>query len=76
MMDQTYLSYDEAQSIVGGEAITLTIVITYLAISILAILVWKLYTSGKGKISLPGGFLFEWAPEDTYLNPFLRLFKR
>lgn len=63
------LTLEQADQIRGGEAITLTIVLTYLAVSILTIVVWKLYTSGKGKIQLPGGFNFEWAP-GVYINKF------
>lgn len=66
------LSLEEASNIRGGEAITLTIVVTYLAISVLTIVVWKLYTSGKGKIQLPGGFHFEWSP-GVYINKFTEI---
>lgn len=66
------LTLEEASQIRGGEAITLTIVLTYLAVSILTIVVWKLYTSGKGKIQLPGGFNFEWAP-GVYINKFTEM---
>ena len=57
------------QNTYPGEALTLAIVMTYMAISLVAIVVWKLYTSGEGKISIPGGFKFEWAP--TYINRFV-----
>jgi hypothetical protein len=66
------LTLEEASQVRGGEAITLTIVLTYLAVSILTIVVWKLYTSGKGKIQLPGGFNFEWSP-GVYINKFTEL---
>ncbi len=67
------ISMEEANLICGGEAITLTIVLTYLAISILTVVVWKLFTSGKAKVSLPGGALFEWS--ETYMNNFPSLLK-
>jgi hypothetical protein len=66
------LTLEESAAIKGGEAITLTIVVTYLAISVLTIVVWKLYTSGKGKIQLPGGFHFEWSP-GVYINRFTEI---
>ena len=66
------VTLDEAKNIKGGEAITLTIVLTYLAISVLTVIVWKLYTSGKGKISFPGGFNFEWSP-GVYFNSFISM---
>ena len=65
------LTPTEAATIRGGEILTLTIVLTYLAISILTVVVWKLYTSSKAKVSLPGGGLFEWT--STYLNRFSSL---
>ncbi|MDD3383268.1 MAG: hypothetical protein WC123_00165 [Bacilli bacterium] len=66
------VSIEETKIIKGGEAITLTIVLTYLAISVLTVIVWKLYTSGKGKISFPGGFNFEWSP-GVYFNSFISM---
>jgi hypothetical protein len=72
MTNLKVLTLEEASQVRGGEAITLTIVLTYLAVSILTIVVWKLYTSGKGKIQLPGGFNFEWAP-GVYINKFTEL---
>ena len=35
----------------GGEAITLTLVMTYVAVAFVTIAIWKLYTSKKGKFS-------------------------
>ncbi|MDD2434356.1 MAG: hypothetical protein WC196_00395 [Bacilli bacterium] len=61
------LSVKEAQSVCGGEILTLTLVLTYLAVSILTVIVWKLYTANQGKVSLPGGALFQW--DDTFINP-------
>lgn len=54
------LSPEEASLVRGGEALTLSLVLTYLAVSVLTVIVWKLYTANKGKISLPGGALFQW----------------
>jgi len=45
----------------GGAAITIGAVAAVLAIGILAIVIWKIYTSSKGEVQLPGGFKFEWA---------------
>lgn len=65
------MSNEEACEVVAGaDPITLTLVLTIMAISVMAMVVWKLFTSTKGKISLPGGFNFEWSP--TYVFPFLR----
>lgn len=54
------LTLDESRNVIGGEAVSLTLVICVLSISLLTILVWKIYTSGKGSINLPGGFKVSW----------------
>lgn len=57
------LSDDEAMKLKGtADPITLTLVLAIMAISVMAMVVWKLFVSGKGKITLPGGFSFEWSP--------------
>ncbi len=63
------VSLEEAAKIKGGEAITLTVVLTYLAVSILTVVVWKLFTSTKAKVSLPGGALFEWSGSSSLPSP-------
>ena len=54
------LTLEECRNVRGGEAVSLTLVICVLSISLLTILVWKIYTSGKGQLSLPGGFKLQW----------------
>lgn len=57
------LSDEEGMMLRGtADPITLTVVLAIMAISVMAMVVWKLFTSNKGKISLPGGFHFEWSP--------------
>ena len=55
------LTEKEEKSISGGAVIAIGTVAAVLAIGILAIVVWKIYTSSKGEVTLPGGFKFEWA---------------
>lgn len=55
------VSKREAKKITGGEVIAIAAVATVLAIGILTIVVWKMYTSSKGTVQLPGGFKFQWA---------------
>ncbi|MDR0832300.1 MAG: hypothetical protein LBM99_05335 [Bacillales bacterium] len=55
------LSEKEADLVRGGELITLTLVLTYLAIALVTVAVWKLFEAKKGKLTFPGGFLFEWS---------------
>ncbi|HHU27854.1 TPA: hypothetical protein GXZ54_01705 [bacterium] len=66
----TPLTISEQKALYGGEAITLTLVLTYTAVAIITVIVWKLYQSRKGKVTFPGGFLFEWG---TYINGFPQL---
>ena len=54
------LSYAECKDITGGEVLSLTLIIAVLSVSILTILVWKIYTSNKGSFQLPGGFKVSW----------------
>jgi len=51
----------EEKNVIGGEAITIGLVCAVMCVSILCIVVWKLFVSNKGEITLPGGFKFEWA---------------
>ena len=54
------LSLKECDEIITGEAISLTIVMSVLAISLMAVIVYKLFTSKKGNTSIPGGWKFSW----------------
>ena len=51
----------ESSNIFGGEAISLALVMTYVAVAFVTVAIWKLYTSKKGKFTFPGGFEFEWS---------------
>lgn len=66
------ITLEESKNIQGGEAISLTLVLTCLAISILTVVVWKFYTSTKGKVTFPGGFNFEWS--SAYVNRIMQFF--
>lgn len=59
------LTNEEMSKLQGGEPITLMLVLTYMAIALVTIAVWKLFQSKKGKLTFPGGFNFEWS---TSLN--------
>ena len=58
-MNKIQLLESELDNIKVGEAITLTAVIAVLAISIIAVVVYKLFTSKEGKTSMPGGWSFQ-----------------
>ena len=50
----------ELQQIKGGEALTLTAVMTILATAIVAVIVYRLFMSEEGSTTLPGGWKFTW----------------
>ena len=44
-----------------GEGITLAAVMAVAAIAVMAVVVYRLFMSGKGSAAIPGGFKFSWA---------------
>ena len=44
-----------------GEAITLTAVMAIVAVAVMAVVVYRLFRSGKGGVTVPGGWKFSWA---------------
>lgn len=54
------LNDTEMLSVRGGEAITLTSIMALMAVAVVTIVCYKLFRSGKGKVSLPGSFSFSW----------------
>ncbi len=54
------LSMIECDEIITGEAISLTVVMSVVAISLMAVIVYKLFSSKKGTTSVPGGWKFSW----------------
>ena len=64
------LTKEEMKQYVAGEPLSLTLVLTYLAVALVTIAVWKLYRSSKGKLVFPGGFTFEWNGSNCYV-PFV-----
>jgi hypothetical protein len=59
-MKARQLEKSELQSIAPGEAMTLAAVLSILAISVMAIVCYRLFVSGKGSARLPGGWAFSW----------------
>ena len=53
----------EMDSIVCGEALTLATVMLVFTAVILAVVAFKLFMSPDAKITLPGGYKFEWSPK-------------
>ena len=54
------LSLEQLDTIKPGEPITLTTVLALMAVGILAVVMFKLFTSSSGKTTLPGGWSFDW----------------
>lgn len=59
-MSYEILSEKELEQISSGAAITLTAVLAVLATAVVAVVVYKLFTSKKGTSTLPGGWKFTW----------------
>ena len=60
-MNGMLLTDAECRAIHVGEAVTMATVALVFAIVILTIAAYKLFTSGKAKVQMPGGYKFEWA---------------
>ena len=54
------LTDQELAKVEVGEAITLASVMAVLSIAITAIVVYRLFKSSTGGVTLPGGYKFEW----------------
>ncbi len=59
-MNKVSLTEAELNEIKVGEAITLTAVLAIMAISILAVVVYRLFVSKSSTIKIPGGWSFTW----------------
>ena len=60
-MKYELLTKEEMQSTYVGEAISLTTVKAIAAIAVMAVIVYRLFVSGKGGATIPGGWKFSWA---------------
>lgn len=69
---RTELSLEELETLRGGEVLTIALVLTYTAVAVITVIVWKIYQSKKGKATFPGGFSFEWG---TIISPLLDFMK-
>lgn len=60
MSDLKTLSIDRMKMETGGEVLTLTSVMAVLAIALVAVICYRIFTSSKGSTMLPDGFKFDW----------------
>ena len=59
-MKYQIMSQEELQNHQVGEAITLTAVMAIVAVAFMAVVIYRLFRSGKGGVSVPGGWKFSW----------------
>lgn len=60
-MKQQFLTLEEMENHQVGEAMTVTAVMAILTVAVMAVVVYRLFRSGKGGVSVPGGWKFSWA---------------
>ena len=55
------MNQKECDSHYVGEGITLAAVMAVAAIAVMAVVVYRIFMSGKGSAAVPGGWKFSWA---------------
>lgn len=60
-MKYQLMNTEEMQNHYVGEAITVTAVMAILTVAVMAVVVYRLFRSGKGGVTVPGGWKFSWA---------------
>lgn len=60
-MKYEIMSKQECDNQYVGEGITLAAVMAVAAIAVMAVVVYRLFMSGKGNATIPGGWKFSWA---------------
>ena len=55
------MNQKECDSHYVGEGITLAAVMAVAAIAVMAVVVYRIFMSGKGSAAVPGGLKFSWA---------------
>ena len=60
-MNYQIMSQKEMQNHYVGEAITVTAVMALVTVAVMAVVLYRLFRSGKGGVTVPGGWKFSWA---------------
>ena len=60
-MKYQIMNQEEMQNHYVGEAITVTAVMAILTVAVMAVVIYRLFRSGKGGVTVPGGWKFSWA---------------
>jgi hypothetical protein len=59
-MKQQIMTLEEMSNHRVGEAITVTAVMALVCVAVMAVVVYRLFRSGKGGVTVPGGWKFSW----------------
>ena len=59
-MTRVQLTEKELDEFKVGDPFTLTTVLAVLAVAVMTVIVYKLFTSNEGKTVVPGGWTFQW----------------
>lgn len=59
-MNYVSLTDKEMSEIYVGEALTVTAVMAIICIAVMAVVVYRIYRSKKGGVTVPGGWKFTW----------------
>ena len=59
-MTYKLLTQEEMSHHYVGEAITVTAVMALVTVAVMAVVVYRLFRSSKGGVSVPGGWKFSW----------------
>ena len=54
------LNLEECKSIRPGEAFTIAAVMAVVLAAVMAVIIYRLFRAGKGTVSIPGGWKFDW----------------
>lgn len=60
-MKQHILTFNELKNHFVGEALTVTAVMAIVTVAIMAVVLYRLFRSNKGGLTVPGGWKFSWA---------------
>ena len=60
-MKPQLMTLEEMENHRVGEAITVTAVMALVTVAIMAVVIYRLFRSGKGGVTVPGGWKFSWA---------------
>lgn len=60
-MKQQIMTLEEMNNHRVGEAITVTAVMAIITVAVMAVVVYRLFRSSKGGVTVPGGWKFSWA---------------